>query len=128
MKRDSMLLQLSLVRPSPEARVELAAAAVHPVWIENNHYAVRRQRGVPRQIQPVLIDTEVQAISERLASLAARVTDALPRKEARELQEERTSLEQRLEMSRRRREHILRITLPPEAALGAAVAATPAGG
>lgn len=127
-KRDSMLLQLSLVRPSPEARVELAAAAVHPVWIENNHYAVRRQHGVPRQIQPVLIDTEVQAISERLVALAARVTDALPRKEARALQEERTSLELRLEMSRRRREHILRITLPPEAAPGTAVLATPTGG
>lgn len=127
-KRDSMLLQLSLVRPSPEARVELSAAAIHPVWIENNHYAARRQRGVPRQIQPVLIDTEVQAISERLVSLTARLTDALPRKEARELQEERASLEQRLEQSRRRRETILRVALPPEAAPGTAVLLDPTGG
>jgi poly-gamma-glutamate synthesis protein (capsule biosynthesis protein) len=126
-KRDSMLLQVSLVRPSPESPVELSAAAVHPVWIENNHYAARRQRGVPRQIQPVLIDTELQAISERLVSLAARVTDTLPRQEARELQEERAALEQRLELSRRRREFILRITLPPETPPGTAVLATPTG-
>ncbi|MBJ6760683.1 CapA family protein [Myxococcaceae bacterium JPH2] len=101
-KRDSMLLRVSVVRPSEGAPVGLADVEVLPVWIENN--AVGRKRAEARNIQPVLIDREVEAVSERLATLAARAET--PSKEARV---EKAELEQRLAQSRFRRERILRM-------------------
>ena len=107
-KRDSLLLRLSLVRPQPGAPVTLEGMAVLPVWIENNHYAARGKREVARHIQPVLLDEELQAISSRLVTLAARVAT-----QPREVRQERIALERRLELARRRRERILHIALPP---------------
>jgi poly-gamma-glutamate synthesis protein (capsule biosynthesis protein) len=105
-KRDSLLLQLTLVRPSPEAPVELADASILPVWIENNHAAAQGRHQPPRHIQPVLLDRELQAITERLQLLSTRMAP-LPR----EARQERALLERRLDMARRRRERILRISL-----------------
>ncbi|MFP2929400.1 CapA family protein [Pyxidicoccus sp. 3LG] len=101
-KRDSMLLRVSLVRPEPGAPVTLEEVAVLPVWIENN--AVGRSRKEARNIQPVLIDREVEAVTERLSALAARTAPL--DKEARK---EKAQLERRLAGSRHRRERILRM-------------------
>nr|WP_255666004.1 CapA family protein [Myxococcus sp. AS-1-15] len=101
-KRDSMLLRVSLTRPSPKAPVVLGDVAVLPVWIENN--AVGRKRKETRNIQPVLIDRELEAVTERLATLAAR-----PAPQDQETKEERAELERRLDGSRHRRERILRM-------------------
>ncbi|MCE9668577.1 CapA family protein [Myxococcus stipitatus] len=101
-KRDSMLLRVSLTRPQPWEPVALGDVAVLPVWIENN--AVGRARKEPRNIQPVLIDRELEAVRERLATLAARPAplEADARKEQKEL-------ERRLAASEHRRERILRM-------------------
>jgi poly-gamma-glutamate synthesis protein (capsule biosynthesis protein) len=101
-KRDSMLLRVSLTRPQPWEPVALGDVAVLPVWIENN--AVGRARKEPRNIQPVLIDRELEAVRERLATLAARPAplEAEERKEQKEL-------ERRLAASEHRRERILRM-------------------
>ncbi len=101
-KRDSMLLRVTLARPAPGAPVELEDVAVLPVWIENN--AVGRERKEPRNIQPVLLDRELEAVEERLAVLAARPAplDKVSRKE-------KAQLELRLAGSRHRRERILRM-------------------
>ncbi|WP_426756223.1 CapA family protein [Myxococcus sp. Y35] len=101
-KRDSMLLRLSLVRPAPGAPVTLDEVAVLPVWIENN--AVGRARKEARNIQPVLIDREVEAVTERLALLAS-----LPAPLDKETRAQKAQLERRLEGSKRRRERILRM-------------------
>jgi len=112
-KRDSMLLRLSLGRTGPGAPVTLDEAAVLPVWIENN--AVGRARKEARNIQPVLIDREVEAVTERLALLAARPTPLDP-----EARAQKALLERRLEGSKQRRERILRmlpegfVVAPPE--------------
>jgi poly-gamma-glutamate synthesis protein (capsule biosynthesis protein) len=114
-KRDSVLLRLSLERSGLGAPVSLAGLSVLPVWIENNHYVTLGQSKVPRHIQPVLLDEELRAIHERLLELAART--ATP---PREVSEERTTLERRLDMARRRRERILRVVLPPGSGVGTA--------
>lgn len=101
-RRDSMLLRLSLVRPMPGVSVALEEVAVLPVWIENN--AVGRARKESRNIQPVLIDREVEAVTERLAVLAAR-----PAPLDKEALAQKAVLERRLEGSKQRRERILRM-------------------
>ncbi|MFP2961554.1 CapA family protein [Myxococcus sp. 1LA] len=101
-RRDSMLLRLSLVRPMPGGAVALEEVSVLPVWIENN--AVGRARKESRNIQPVLIDREVEAVTERLALLAAR-----PAPLDKETRAQKALLERRLEGSRQRRERILRM-------------------
>lgn len=106
-KRDSLLLRLSLQRPRPDAPVSLAGMSVLPVWIENNHSAALGRGKVARHIQPVLLDEELRAIHERLSALTGRATTG-----PREVREERTTLERRLELVRRRREHILQVALP----------------
>ncbi|QRN96491.1 CapA family protein [Archangium violaceum] len=114
-KRDSLLLRLSLTRPAPGAPVSLAGTSVLPVWIENNHYVALGRGKVARHIQPVLLDEELQVINERLVALAARAVT-----QPREVRQERTALERRLDMARRRRELILQIALPPGADADAA--------
>ncbi|WP_163993636.1 CapA family protein [Pyxidicoccus caerfyrddinensis] len=101
-KRDSMLLRVSLVRPEPGAPVVLEDVSVLPVWIENN--AVGRARKEARNIQPVLIDREVEAVSERLAALAAR-----PAPLDKATRAEKALLERRLAGAQHRRERILRM-------------------
>ncbi|HEX8439647.1 CapA family protein [Archangium sp.] len=114
-KRDSLLLRLSLVRPLPGAPVALEGLSVLPVWIENNHYVARGRSQVARHIQPVLLDEELLAIEERLVSLASRAGTA-----PRAARQERTALERRQDMARRRRERILQIVLPPGSGAGTA--------
>ncbi|QRK11970.1 CapA family protein [Archangium violaceum] len=122
-KRDSMLLKLSLSRPSPGASVSLEGMSVLPVWIENNHYVALGKRNVPRHIQPVLLDEELQAINERLLAISARALT-----EPQEVRQERTALERRLELARRRRGLILQIALPAGSDVGTAESGTrPAG-
>ncbi|MCP3102461.1 CapA family protein [Myxococcus sp. K15C18031901] len=101
-KRDSMLLRVALARPQPWEPVALGDVAVLPVWIENN--AVGRARKEARNIQPVLIDRELEAVRERLATLASRPAplDAQTR-------QEQQALEKRLATSEHRRERILRM-------------------
>lgn len=101
-RRDSMLLRLSLVRPMPGVSVALEEVAVLPVWIENN--AVGRARNESRNIQPVLIDRELEAVTARLALLAAR-----PAPLDKETRAQKALLERRLEGSKHRRERILRM-------------------
>nr|WP_211194309.1 CapA family protein [Pyxidicoccus fallax] len=101
-KRDSMLLRVTLTRPEPGAPVVLEDVAVLPVWIENN--AVGRAPKEPRNIQPVLIDRELEAVTERLAVLAAR-----PAPLDKAARAEKALLERRQAGSRYRRERILRL-------------------
>ncbi|WPB76358.1 CapA family protein [Archangium violaceum] len=114
-KRDSVLLRFSLTRPQPGAPVSLEGVSVLPVWIENNHYVALGRNRVPRHIQPVLLDEELRAINERLLALSARALT-----QPREVHQERTVLERRLDMARYRRELILRITRPPGSDVGPA--------
>jgi poly-gamma-glutamate synthesis protein (capsule biosynthesis protein) len=114
-KRDSVLLRLSLSRPQPGAPVSLDGVSVLPVWIENNHYVALGRDQVPRHIQPVLLDEELQAIHARLQTLSARALS-----QPRDVREERTALERRLDLVRHRRELILRITRPPGPGRGTA--------
>ncbi|MBZ4417503.1 CapA family protein [Myxococcus sp. RHSTA-1-4] len=101
-KRDSMLLRVTLARPAPGAPVALEDVAVLPVWIENN--AVGRARKELRNIQPVLIDRELEAVEERLAALAAR-----PEPLDKAARAEKAMLERRRVSSQHRRERILRM-------------------
>ncbi|NTX38039.1 CapA family protein [Myxococcus llanfairpwllgwyngyllgogerychwyrndrobwllllantysiliogogogochensis] len=101
-KRDSMLLRVSLARSAPGAPVVLGDVAVLPVWIENN--AVGRKARERRNIQPVLIDRELEAVRERLAALAAR-----PAPLDKATLAEKALLEKRLVGSQHRRERILRM-------------------
>lgn len=101
-KRDSMLLRVTLARPGSGAPVALEDVAVLPVWIENN--AVGRARKEARNIQPVLIDRELEAVAERLAELAAR-----PAPLDKAARAEKAELERRQASARYRRERILRM-------------------
>lgn len=101
-KRDSMLLRVSLVRPEPGAPVALEDVSVLPVWIENN--AVGRGSKEARNIQPVLIDRELEAVADRLAVLAAR-----PAPLDKAARAEKVELERRLAGAQFRRERILRM-------------------
>lgn len=86
----------------PGVSVALEEVAVLPVWIENN--AVGRARNESRNIQPVLIDREVEEVTARLALLAAR-----PAPLDKETRAQKALLERRLEGSKHRRERILRM-------------------
>ncbi len=112
-KRDSLLLRLSLSRPEPGAPVKLEGMSVLPVWIENNHYVARGSGKVARHIQPLLLDEELTAINARILSLMARAVT-----QPHEVRQERTALERRLDMARRRRELILRVVLPAGSGVG----------
>ncbi|WNG43449.1 CapA family protein [Archangium minus] len=119
-KRDSMLLKLSLSRPRPGAPVSLEGMSVLPVWIENNHYLALSKRDVPRHIQPVLLDDELQAINERLLAISARVLTQPQLTQSQDVRQERMALERRLDLARRRRGLILQIVLPPGSDVGTA--------
>jgi hypothetical protein len=105
-KRDTLLLRVSVTKAEAGAPVSLAEVSVLPVWIENN--AGGRKKGSRRNIQPVLIDREVEEVSRRLVSLSLRTT---PPDKA--LKAEQAALEQRLTSAKYRRERILRM-LPAE--------------
>ncbi|WP_233582874.1 CapA family protein [Corallococcus sp. CA053C] len=105
-KRDSLLLRVGVTRAEPGTPVALGDVAVLPVWIENN--ATGRKARVRRNIQPVLIDRELEEVSRRLATLVVR---AGPQDKA--ARAEKAALEQRLASARYRRERILRM-LPAE--------------
>lgn len=105
-KRDSLLLRVGVTRAAPGAPVALADVSVLPVWIENN--ATGRKARARRNIQPVLIDREVEEVSRRLAALALRTA---PQDKA--SRAEQAALEKRLASARYRRERILRM-LPAE--------------
>ncbi|ATB35362.1 hypothetical protein CYFUS_000774 [Cystobacter fuscus] len=110
-KRDSMLFRLSLSRPHPGAPVELAGTSVLPVWIDTNYVVALRERQGQHRIQPVLLDEELKTLSDRLLAFSA---SGPPRK----VREERRELERRLDLARRRRALILRMTLPPSGGEG----------
>ncbi|RYZ11995.1 MAG: CapA family protein, partial [Myxococcaceae bacterium] len=105
-KRDTLLLRVGVTRAEPGAPVSLSDVSVLPVWIENN--AQGRKAKSKRNIQPVLIDREIEEVSRRLAALTQRT--ATPDKATRA---EKAALEQRLTNARYRRERILRM-LPAE--------------
>jgi len=104
-KRDSMLLRLSLSRPHPGAPVSLEGTSVEPVWIDTNHAVALRERRGMHRIQPVLLDEELETLSGQLLAVSAKGP-------ARKVREERRELERRLDMARRRRALILRLTQP----------------
>jgi poly-gamma-glutamate synthesis protein (capsule biosynthesis protein) len=105
-KRDSVLLRVSWVRSAESGAMELGEVSVIPVWIENNARA--RKPKEARNIQPVLIDREVEAITERVGLLDAQ-PEPTTRKEKALAKKERGTLEQRLEMHKLRRERILKM-------------------
>jgi poly-gamma-glutamate synthesis protein (capsule biosynthesis protein) len=104
--RDSMLLRVAFARREAGGPVELDGVSVMPVWIENN--ARTRKKKELRNIQPVLIDRELDAINERVALLEAR-GEPTDRKEKAELKKERAVLQQRLTTHKFRREGILKM-------------------
>lgn len=104
--RDSMLLRVAWVRHEEGGAVELGDVSVLPVWIENN--ARTRKSKEARNIQPVLIDREVDAITERVSLLDTRPEPA-SRKEKAEEKKERAVLAQRLAIHKLRRERILKM-------------------
>jgi poly-gamma-glutamate synthesis protein (capsule biosynthesis protein) len=104
--RDSVLLRVSWVRREEGGAVELDEVAVLPVWIENN--ARTRKRKEPRNIQPVLIDRELEAITERVAMLQAR-PEPEGRKAKAQVKTERKTLALRLATQQHRRERILKM-------------------
>lgn len=104
--RDSMLLRVSWVRRAEGGPVELDEVAVLPVWIENN--ARTRKHKEARNIQPVLIDREVEAITERVAVLESR-PEPEERKAKAQVKLERKTLASRLATQQHRRERILKM-------------------
>jgi poly-gamma-glutamate synthesis protein (capsule biosynthesis protein) len=66
LKRDGLLLRLDLTRDAPGSAVRIAAVEGVPTWTEN-----RVAPGKGRNVQPVVLDEECAAISERLAELPA---------------------------------------------------------
>lgn len=104
--RDSMLLRLSWVREQEGGPVRLDEVAALPVWIENN--ARTRKYKEPRNIQPVLIDRELEAITERVSLLESR-PEPEPRKLKAQLKLERKTLASRLATQQHRRERILKM-------------------
>jgi hypothetical protein len=104
--RDSMLLRVSWVRRAEGGPVELDEVAVLPVWIENN--ARTRKRKEARNIQPVLIDREVEAITERVAMLESR-PEPPERKAKAQVKLERKTLASRLATQQHRRGRILKM-------------------
>jgi len=82
-KRDGLLMELELVRETPDGAVRLESAHAVPVETENV-----LGKGKLRNVQAVLLDDELAAMEERLVELAGR-TDAPTRKERRELEAKR---------------------------------------
>ncbi len=101
-----MLLRVSWVRRVEGGPVELDEVAALPVWIENN--ARTRKRKEARNIQPVLIDREVEAITERVTVLESR-PEPEARKEKAQVKLERKTLASRLATQQHRRERILKM-------------------
>ena len=99
LKRDGLLLELTLVRDGPARPLMLGKVTPVPVFTEN-----RAAPGKPRNVQPVLLDEELAAMSERLATLKGR-TDPASRKEA-------AALDARYKLSSRRRDRILGVMAP----------------
>lgn len=79
LKRDSLLLELELVRNRPAQRVGLGRVTPVAVWTEN-----RAASGKARNVQPVVLDEELAAMADRLATLGGR-TDAGSRAELAQL-------------------------------------------
>jgi poly-gamma-glutamate synthesis protein (capsule biosynthesis protein) len=104
--RDSVLLRMTWVRREEGGAVELDEVAVLPVWIENN--ARTRKRKEARSIQPMLIDRELEAITERVSLLEGR-PEPEDRKEKEQVKAERKTLAQRLATQQHRRERILKM-------------------
>jgi poly-gamma-glutamate synthesis protein (capsule biosynthesis protein) len=104
--RDSMLLRVSWVRREAGGAVELDEVSVLPLWIENN--ARTRKRKEARNIQPVPIDRELEAIAERVELLDTR-PEPTARKEKALVKKERGVLKQRLTTHKHRRENILKM-------------------
>ncbi len=82
-RRDGLLMELELVRETPDGAVRLESAHAVPVATENV-----LGRGKLRNVQALLLDDELAAIEERLVELASR-TDAVTRKERRALEARR---------------------------------------
>jgi hypothetical protein len=92
-KRDGLLVELEIVRETPEGAVRLESVHAIPVAGENT-----LGKGKARNVQALLLDDELAAIEERLAELADR-NDAPTKKE-------RKALEERRKIGRARRERI----------------------
>lgn len=100
--RDSMLARLTLLR-GDDGAVTLGPVEALPLWTENRRS--KKDGKVVSNIQPVLIDDEVTAITERLAELAGRADEAT--------EKEAKALRKRLALTKRRRALIAR-TIGPE--------------
>lgn len=118
-KRDSLLLRVQLTRREPGAPVELESASLLPVWIDNNREQRLRGAKVPRLIQPVPIDSELQAATEQLAAMEAQG----PARNKQERQA-REQLERRKALLQSRRERILQL-MPAELVASPSAPPTP---
>ncbi len=94
--REGMLLRLVLERATVGAPVRLTLIDALPLWTEN----VMRT-GERRNVQPTVVEDEVKAMRERLATLEAR--------DDRESVREKKSLTDRVKQARARQERILRV-------------------
>ena len=118
-KRDGLLMELEIVRESPEGAVRLESVRAVPVATENT-----LGKGKLRNVQALLLDDELAAIEERLVELAGR-KDAPTRKE-------RNALEERRKIGLARRARIAsfvsaQMLEPPEAQAGASPGSGPPG-
>jgi poly-gamma-glutamate synthesis protein (capsule biosynthesis protein) len=82
-KRDGLLVELELVRETPDGAVRLESLRGVAVATENT-----LGRGKQRNVQAQLLDDELAAIEERLVDLAGR-SDAATRKEQKSLEARR---------------------------------------
>lgn len=98
-KRDGLLIELEIVRETPEGAVRLESVRAVPVATENT-----LGKGKARNVQALLLDEELAAIEERLTELEGR-TDAPTKKE-------RKALEERRKIGRARRERIAAFVAP----------------
>ena len=105
-KRDSLLLRLTLERTRPGGPVVLVGQSLVPVWIDSDHSVALRERERGARIQPVLLDEELARLDARLQALPET------RRPTRAQKQERLTLERRVDLARRRRALILRITQP----------------
>lgn len=98
-KRDGLLLGLELRRPARGGPVIITRVTPVGIGTENRTGTARRN------VQPVVLDDEVQAVRERLESLAARPLDVRVRRE-------RAALLERLSILERRRHRIAELVGP----------------
>lgn len=82
-KRDGLLIELELVRETPDGAVRLESVHGVPLATANT-----LGKGKLRNVQATLLDEELTAIEERLVELAGR-TDAATKKERKELEARR---------------------------------------